>query len=415
MTVPYSSDVLIIGAGVGGLSLALRLASKGYRVRILQQQEPSPAFRPEVVQPAALQAFAELGLLERLKAKRVARVERFHFSQIQGKPLCRVDYRILDHPYPYALIALPGQTRRVLLGRLRAHSKVHIHWGARFTSVLRRGAQVIGAMAVEGDQEREFHALVTVGADGSHSRLREALGLTCRVRRYPNAFLGWLVDRPAGLARVFDHQVGYYLGRGEILGIFPCAPATLCLLYMVPADDARGMPEQRLDALKSRIASIEPRLRDSLASLTAWEQVSRLIPVQVRAAQWVTEGAALLGDAAHACHPHVAQGSFQAMEDGKVLATVLETCFERGKFSARELAPYEQARRPAVERLQHVANEYVWLWETKNPVLVRLRDRIFRNVGDRPELLYKVAATEAGIDSRPLTFRERLQALGICA
>lgn len=411
----YASDILIVGAGVGGLSLGLRLASKGYRVRILQQREPPPAHRPEMVQPHGLQAFAELGLLDRLKAKRVARVERFCFFQIQGDPLCRVDYRILDHPYPYALIALPGQTRRVLLEGLRAYPAVHIHWGARLTGALRRGGQVIGATAVENGQEREFHALVTVGADGSHSRLREALGLPCRTRRYPNAFLGVLVDRPAGLARAFDHQVGYYLGRGEILGVFPCAPTLLCLLYMVPADDARDVREQRLEALKTRLADIEPRLRDSLAGLTTREQVSLLFPVQVRAAKWVTDGAALLGDAAHACHPHVAQGGFQAMEDAKVLAEVVDVCVRRGECSARALAPYERIRRPVVERLQQVANEYVWLWETRNPVLARLRDRIFRNVGEQPELLYKVAATEAGIDSRSLTFRERLQALGVCA
>ncbi|MBI3610883.1 MAG: FAD-dependent monooxygenase [Nitrospirae bacterium] len=411
----YASDILIVGAGVGGLSLGLRLASKGCRVRILQQREPPPAKRPEMVQPHGLRALAELGLLGRLKAERVARVERFCFSQIQGDPLCRVDYRILDHHHPYALIALPGQTRRALLEGLRDSPTVQIHWGARFTGILRRGRQVIGATAVENGREQEFHALITVGADGSHSRLREALGLPCRIRRYPNAFLGMLVDRPAGLARSFDHQVSYYMGRGEILGIFPCAPAMLCLLYMVPADDARDMHERRLEVLKTRLAEIEPRLKDSLAVLTAPEQVSLLFPAQVRAAKWVVDGAALLGDAAHACHPHVAQGGFQAMEDAKILSEVADVCVRRGNCSARALAPYEEIRRPVVERLQRVANEYVWLWETRNPMLARLRDRIFRNVGERPELLYRVAAIEAGIASGPLTFRERLQALGVCA
>ena len=138
--------------------------------------------------------------------------------------------------------------------------------------------------------------------------------------------------------------------------------------------------------------------------------------MRVRTAKWVVDGAALLGDAAHACHPHVAQGTFQAMADGKVLAEVLDTsCFGRGDFSARALSPYEETRRPVIERVQRVADEYVWLWETGNPLVAWLRDRIFRNIGDRPHLLQRVAATEAGIDSSPLTFVERLQALGLCA
>ncbi len=131
----HASDILIVGAGVGGLSLGLRLASKGFRVRILQQRDPPPAKRPEMVQPHGLQAFAELGLLDCLKAERVARVERFCFSQIQGDPLCRVDYGILDHPCPYALIALPGQSRRALLEGLRGSPTVQIHRGACFTGI----------------------------------------------------------------------------------------------------------------------------------------------------------------------------------------------------------------------------------------------------------------------------------------
>jgi 2-polyprenyl-6-methoxyphenol hydroxylase-like FAD-dependent oxidoreductase len=183
---------------------------------------------------------------------------------------------------------------------------------------------------------------------------------------------------------------------------------------MVPVGRVGTIRARGLEALKSRIASVEPRLGRPLVDLATWEQISVLSPIRVRAAAWVADGAALMGDAAHACHPHVAQGSTQAMEDGKVLADVLETCFSRGDFSASGLARYEGARRPVVQRLQRVADEYAWLWETESPTLARLRDRIFRNIGDRPGLLSRVAATEAGIEARPLSFVERLQVLGLC-
>lgn len=411
----YSSDILIVGAGVGGLNLALRLASKGYRVRMLQQREPLSVRRPEMIQPAGLQAFEELGLFKSLKAGRVAQVERFHFYRIGGGPLCQVDYRVLDHPMPYTLIALPSQIRRVLVRALGAYPGVTVHWDTRMTGIVRKGGRVAGVTAVEGEHEREFSACVTIGADGSTSPLRDALGIGSQVKRYLNGFLGMLVKRPGECAD-FQGQVHYYLGQGQILGLFPCSPRMLCLLYMVPADGIATIRQQGIEALKSRIARIEPSIADALGTIASWEHVSRLCPVRVHTAKWVVDGAALIGDAAHACHPHVAQGTFQAMEDGKALAEVLDTsCFGRGDFSARALAPYEEARRPVIERLQRVADEYVWLWETGNPLVVRLRDRIFRNIGDRPHLLQKVAATEAGIAPSPLTFVERLQALGLCA
>jgi 2-polyprenyl-6-methoxyphenol hydroxylase-like FAD-dependent oxidoreductase len=413
--VSYCSDVLIIGAGVGGLSLALRLAARGCRVRIIQQHESARVYRPEMIQPAGLQAYAELDLLDRLLTRRAARVSQFDFHRIDGSRLCRVDYRVLDHPHPYALIALPQQTRQVLLEGLGRYSTVHIHWGAEFRGVLRRGSRVIGAQVVEQGRERGCYAAVTVGSDGSRSRLREALGISCRTKRYANGFLSVLVRSTDACRAERIPTVRYFLGEGEILGVFPSSPTTRCLLFMMPSAHLETVAGEERARAARRIAAIEPELKGPLDAPGVWTRTSRLIPVQVAASSWVADGAALLGDAAHACHPHVAQGSFQAMEDARVLAEVLNGCFVRGDFSARALAPYEEARRPVIERLQRVANEYVWLWETSNPLLAWLRDRIFANVGERPKLLYRVAATEAGIEPRPLTFLERFQALGVGA
>ena len=410
-----SSDVLIVGAGVAGLSLALRLGAKGYRVSILQGGEPPPVHRPEMIQPAGLQAMAELGLFKRLEEVSAAQVQRFHFDRMRGDPLCQVDYRALSHATPYALITLPDRVRRLFERSLDACPTVRVHRNVRITELVRQGAQVAGVKAVEGGQEREFSACVTIGADGCGSWVRGALGIRSQVKRYRNGFLGMLVQCPSKFWNL-QNQVRYYLGLGRILGLFPCSADQLCLLYMVPADRIPTMGQEGLERVKQHIARVEPRIGDALRTITSWEHVSRLVPMRVRTAKWVVDGAALIGDAAHACHPHVAQGTFQAMEDGKALAEVLDTsCFGRGDFSARALAPYEEARRPVIERIQQVADEYVWLWETGNPLVAWLRDRIFRNIGDRPHLLQRVAATEAGIDPSPLTFVERLQALGLCA
>jgi 2-polyprenyl-6-methoxyphenol hydroxylase-like FAD-dependent oxidoreductase len=410
----YSSDVLIVGAGVGGLGLGLRLARQGYRVNILQGDDPPPVHRPEMIQPAGLQAMAELGLVKSLEDVSVARVQRFRFDRMGGGHLCQVDYRVLSCAMPYALITLPHRVRRLFERSIEACPTVKIHRNVRITELVRQGAQVVGVKAVAGGQEREFSACVTIGADGCGSWVREALGIRSQVKRYRNGFLGMLVKCRSEVGDLLD-RVRYYLGQGQILGVFPCSSYRLCLLYMVPADRIPTMGQEGLDQVKSHIARVEPSIADALGTITSWEQVSRLCPVRVRAANWVVDGAALIGDAAHACHPHVAQGTFQAMEDGKVLAEVLERCFRKGEFSARMLAPYEETRRSVVARLQRIADEYVWLWETKHPLVARLRDRIFRNVGERPELLHRVAAIEAGIESGPLTFTERLQALGVCA
>ncbi len=101
------------------------------------------------------------------------------------------------------------------------------------------------------------------------------------------------------------------------------------------------------------------------------------------------------------------------MLDAMALVPVLSRCLEDGTFSSVRLSAYEQARRPVVEALQRIAHEYAWFWNTGNPVLARLRDHAFREIGRRPHLLSKVMETEAGIRVAPLTLSERLQALGV--
>jgi 2-polyprenyl-6-methoxyphenol hydroxylase-like FAD-dependent oxidoreductase len=101
------------------------------------------------------------------------------------------------------------------------------------------------------------------------------------------------------------------------------------------------------------------------------------------------------------------------MLDAMALAPVLSRCLEDGDSSAERLSAYEESRRPAVERLQRIAHEYAWLWNTGNPLLAWLRDRTFSEIGRRPRLLSKVMETEAGLRVAPLTVAERLQALGV--
>ena len=117
---------------------------------------------------------------------------------------------------------------------------------------------------------------------------------------------------------------------------------------------------------------------------------------RVRAARWVVNGAALIGDAAHAMNPHASQGRMQAMSDAVTLAEVAESCLRKGDCSAEALYEFERRRRPHVDMLQRLADEQVIFWNTGNPVLGCLRDRVFRTLDRNPRLRYQVLATTAG-------------------
>ena len=59
-------------------------------------------------------------------------------------------------------------------------------------------------------------------------------------------------------------------------------------------------------------------------------------------ADWVADGAALIGDAAHAMNPHASQGRMQAMVDAMTLAEIIPACLADGDYSAATIKRYER-------------------------------------------------------------------------
>ena len=121
----------------------------------------------------------------------------------------------------------------------------------------------------------------------------------------------------------------------------------------------------------------------------------------------------LIGDAAHGMNPHASQGRMQAMVDAVYLADVIEDCRKENDWSASRLHEFEVTRRPQVTMLQRLADEEVFFWNTGNPLLSLLRDRVFQTIDKNRRLQYQVLTATAGLrDSQPFGFLDRLQAAG---
>jgi 2-polyprenyl-6-methoxyphenol hydroxylase-like FAD-dependent oxidoreductase len=134
---------------------------------------------------------------------------------------------------------------------------------------------------------------------------------------------------------------------------------------------------------------------------------------RVRAATWVADGSVLIGDAAHAMNPHASQGRMQAMIDAMTLAELLPSCLADGDCSASRLRAYETARRPQVMMLQRLADQQVFYWNTGNPLIGYLRDRVFRTLDRNARLRYQVLSTTAGLrQTEPFSIIDRVVATG---
>jgi 2-polyprenyl-6-methoxyphenol hydroxylase-like FAD-dependent oxidoreductase len=251
----------------------------------------------------------------------------------------------------------------------------------------------------------ELRAPVVIGSDGARSRVREAAGIRSRLHTYQEGYLTMVVPRPSG----FADDARYYVGRGEILGLFPVSDRELYLFYMISADQREKIKQHGVETVTVAISTIDPTLTGPLQSITAWDQVGYMPCMRVRAERWTADGIALIGDAAHAMNPHVAQGRNQAVEDAMALSEVIQDCFASGDFSQARLNCYEIKRRPDVERLQKMGDELTLLWNTALPPLTWFRDRIFEGMERHPEVRERVVRTISGLEIRSMGLLDRLR------
>lgn len=433
------TDVVIVGAGGGGAVLGLALAQKGINTLVLEQAPGPPrGLRGEILQPNGQQVLDRLGLLGQLPPDATKSVRLFHFCRAGGeregarragkepvlagpgragervpgaggeKRLCTVDYDMLPPPYNRAIVTLPNVVHHVILRALEAGAPGALRYGVQFKGLLREGRRVVG---VEAECERKsltISAKLVVGADGAFSKVRESLGVPARLHLYRGGYLIAILDSPDEI-----EEARYYVGRRTIFGLFPAGDRKVYLFYMIPAGSMPEVQAAGLETLRANWLRIDPSLEKTIQSLVDWDQTAYMPTARVRTARWVADGAVLIGDAAHAMNPHASQGRMQAMADAMTLADLIPSCLERGDWSAETLASYEGSRRPQVDMLQRLADEQVLFWNTGNPLLAFLRDRLFRTLDRNQRLRYRVLATTAGLRAeKPFGLLDRLMAAG---
>jgi 2-polyprenyl-6-methoxyphenol hydroxylase-like FAD-dependent oxidoreductase len=319
-----------------------------------------------------------------------------------------VDYGTLPAPYDRAIVTLPNVAHHVILEALEKAAPGALRYGATFQGLLREGGRVVGVQVEQGGHTAAISARLAVGADGAFSKVRDALGIPARLHLYREGYLVAILDCPDGL-----DEGRYFVGRGEILGLFPAAAGKVYLFDMIPAGSMEQVKAQGIAARQEKWIRIDPSLEKTFRTLTDWKQTAYMPTGRVKAKQWVADGAVLIGDAAHAMNPHASQGRMQAMADAMALADLIPRCLETGDVSAQALSEFEQRRRPQVTMLQRMADEQVIFWNTGNPVLAFLRDRVFRTIGRNRRLRQRVLETTAGLrQTPPFRLLDRLMAGG---
>ncbi len=404
------TDVVVVGAGGGGAVLALALAKQGIRTVVLDQATgPSKGLRGEILQPNGQRVLDRLGVLQSLPADATRSVRLFHFCRAGGTRLCSIDYGDLPAPYNRAIVTLPNVAHHAIVAAVQQHTSVTLRYGTSFTGLIREGNQVVGVSTQGPDGTHTVRAKIVVGADGAFSKVREALKIPADLYLYPDGYLIAILESDEPVSESF-----YYVGHRTILGIFPATGNKAYLFYMIPKDSMKAVKQRGILALQQIWSQIAPQFSRLFRRLNDWGQTAYMPTGRIRTPTWVADGAVLIGDAAHAMNPHASQGRMQAMVDAMALADLLPGCLSDQNYSAERLKEFERARRPQVTMLQQLADQQVFYWNTDNPVVAFLRDRVFQRLDRNARLRYQVLSTTAGLRTMPpFNLIDRVIAVGL--
>lgn len=316
---PAVSRVLIAGAGLAGTAAAIGLAAAGVTVDLIDvKPEVTAAGSGITMQGNGLRELRRLGVWEAVLA------EGYPFDSAGLRAPDGAGTLLADLPDARTggpdLPATVGLPRPALARIMTAHA---VAAGAR----LRLGTAV-SALSQDGDGvDVTFSGGpagrydLVIGADGIRSATRRMIGIADEPRPTGMGIFRAFGPRPASVTRTDL----YYGGPAYIAGYCPTSAGTLYAYLVEDARDRSGQaPAQRLAAMRELAASYHGPWDDIRATLTDPAAVSyTLFESLIVPAPWHRGRVVLIGDAAHACPPTLAQGAAQALEDAAVLTELL--------------------------------------------------------------------------------------------
>ena len=363
-------DILIVGAGIGGLTAAIRLVQRGHRVRVLEQAKVLGEVGAGIQMSAnAVKVLQAVGVEPALEATGV-KPKAFEFRRFNtGELLHRIplgDAHREKHGAAYYQMH-----RRDLHDALVQALRAVAPDAVRLDATVRQVYEDTEGAEVELTNGERLRAELVVGADGVKSVVRQhVLGAD------KPAFTGQVVwrvlvpvDRIPQALRTdvvstiwcgpHNHGVMYYLRGGTLINFVGCVAR--------PWEEESWTSSRPWSELDQDYAGWHPMVRAVVEAADRDQCFRWALNSRVPAMVWSTNHVTMLGDAVHSTLPYMAQGAAMAIEDAGVLARALELDLPL----AQQLHVYEHHRAPRTRRVVEESTEMGQLYQIDNADAMR--------------------------------------------
>ncbi|MDH3526792.1 MAG: UbiH/UbiF/VisC/COQ6 family ubiquinone biosynthesis hydroxylase [Gammaproteobacteria bacterium] len=364
-------DVIIIGGGIVGATAACALGTAGLAVAVVEAREPVADTgvrdaRVFAITRASERIFSALGVWDAISARDICAFREMRVWDAGGSGAIHFDCADIGEPFLGHIIE-PRFIQTALLERLQTLADVQLFCPAQFSDIEIGENQVTVVL----DDATVLMASLVVAADGARSPLREHLGIQVRVHDYRQSGLVALVKTEHGHQETAWQR---FLPDGP-LAFLPLSGGWSSIVWTLPSAEV-----ERMLALDSEAfhAALGEAFDFRLGRITGSEQRKAFPLRRLHATHYISERAALIGDAAHTIHPLAGQGVNLGLLDAAALAEVLADAQARGKDagSMPVLRRYERWRRGDNLLMMSAMDAFNLLFSNARPPL-----RWARNLG----------------------------------
>lgn len=383
-------DVLVVGAGPTGLTMASELARHGSRPRIIDRA-PAPATESRAfgVHARTMELFDTIGAIEPLLARGTP-VQSVSVYNRGSRMACIDLHGKIDSKYPFILILPQSDTERVLTDHL-ASFRVRVDRSTTLEGLAQDDGGVTAHLRLPDGGAESVRCRYLIGCDGAHSVVRKGVDIPFEGAAYPNQWLladmrlDWELDHD-DLA-VFTHPRG-------VSAYFPLAEQRSRFMFQLPdtgLDDELGEPT--LDHVRRLLTEREVPFREVRdPTWLAYFRLHHRLAARFRAGRVF-----LAGDAGHIHSPVGGQGMNIGIQDAFNLAWKLALVL-RGHAPGTLLDSYEVERRRVDRGVVDLTHRATTLVGARNPVLRAVRSAVIKVASKLDSVQHRLLTTISQIE-----------------